>query len=51
MVFNVGLFCVIVLAEYFVYLDYIGRRIDTYDRLEFCFGSYEFVVIKDYCKV
>jgi protein transport protein SEC24 len=36
--------------EYFNHLDHMGRRVDAYERPEFCCGSYEFVANKDYCR-
>ena len=36
--------------EYFNHLDHMGRRVDMYERPEFCCGSYEFVANKDYCR-
>ncbi len=36
--------------EYFNHLDHMGKRVDYYDRPEFCCGSYEFVATKDYCR-
>jgi protein transport protein SEC24 len=36
--------------EYFNHLDHMGRRVDMYERPEFCLGSYEFVATKDYCR-
>ena len=37
-------------SEYFNHLDHMGRRVDMYDRPELCYGSYEFVANKDYCR-
>lgn len=36
--------------EYFNLLDHMGKRVDMYDRAEFCCGSYEFIANKDYCR-
>uniref|UniRef100_A0AC34QJP2 Protein transport protein Sec24C n=1 Tax=Panagrolaimus sp. JU765 TaxID=591449 RepID=A0AC34QJP2_9BILA len=35
---------------YFAHLDHTGRRTDIQHRPELCFGSYEFVATKLYCK-
>lgn len=31
-------------------MDYIGRRLDYYEKLELFLGFYEYVVILDYCR-
>jgi protein transport protein SEC24 len=36
--------------KYFNHLDHMGKRVDAYERPEFCCGSYEFVATKDYCR-
>lgn len=36
--------------EYFNHLDHMGRRVDLYERPEFCLGSYELTATKDYCR-
>lgn len=41
----------VVPPEYFCHLDHQGRRTDTLQRPELCFGSVEYVATKDYCKV
>ena len=37
--------------EYFCHLDHQGRRTDTFQRPELCFGTVEYVATTDYCKV
>ena len=41
----------IVPAEYFSYLDHTGRRTDIAQHPELCYGSFEYIANKDYCKV
>ena len=36
--------------EYFNHLDHMGRRVDAYERPEFCCGSFELTATKDYCR-
>jgi protein transport protein SEC24 len=36
--------------EYFNHLDHMGKRVDMYSRPELCFGSYELVATKEYCR-